>query len=169
MNPVAAFNSLPAERLRADLHTCCAASAWVDAVEGGRPYPSRDAVLAAGDAAARSLSWSDVLDALAAHPRIGVRPAGASAEAEASRREQSAAAASADDETAAALLVANREYETRFGHVFLIFASGQSSAEILAAARERLGNDEAAERVIVADELRKIARLRLERMLDALG
>ncbi len=44
-----------------------------------------------------------------------------------------------------------------------------ATAEILAAARERLGNDEAAERVIVADELRRIARLRLERMLDALG
>jgi 2-oxo-4-hydroxy-4-carboxy-5-ureidoimidazoline decarboxylase len=169
VDPVAAFNSLPAERLRAGLHACCASAAWVAAVEGGRPYPSRDAVLAAGDAAARSLSWSDVLDGLAAHPRIGDRPAGASAEAEASRREQAAAAGSADEETAAALVVANREYETRFGHVFLIFANGRTSAEILAAARERLGNDEAAERVIVADELRQIARLRLERMLDALG
>ena len=41
--------------------------------------------------------------------------------------------------------------------------------EILAAARERLGNDEAAERVVVADQLRAIALLRLERVLDALG
>jgi 2-oxo-4-hydroxy-4-carboxy-5-ureidoimidazoline decarboxylase len=169
VDPVAAFNSRPAGRLRADLHACCVAPAWAAAVEAGRPYPSRDAILAAGDAAARSLSWSDVLDGLAAHPRIGERPAGASAEAAFSRREQSAAAGSADEATAAALVAANREYETRFGHVFLIFASGRTSAEILAAARERLGNDEAAERLIVADELRKIARLRLERMLDALG
>jgi 2-oxo-4-hydroxy-4-carboxy-5-ureidoimidazoline decarboxylase len=36
-------------------------------------------------------------------------------------------------------------------------------------ARERLANDEQTERVIVQDELRKIALLRLERVLDALG
>ena len=59
-------------------------------------------------------------------------------------------------------------YEERFGHVFLIFASGRSQSEILAAARDRLGNDEAAERPVVADQLRRIALLRLERVLDAL-
>jgi 2-oxo-4-hydroxy-4-carboxy-5-ureidoimidazoline decarboxylase len=74
-----------------------------------------------------------------------------------------------DDATRAELIEANRAYEERFGHVFLIFASGRSRAEILAAARERLGHDEAAERAVVTDELRKIARLRLERVLDALG
>jgi 2-oxo-4-hydroxy-4-carboxy-5-ureidoimidazoline decarboxylase len=53
--------------------------------------------------------------------------------------------------------------------VLLIFASGRSQEEILAAATDRLGNDEAGERVVVAGELRKIALLRLERLLDALG
>jgi 2-oxo-4-hydroxy-4-carboxy-5-ureidoimidazoline decarboxylase len=64
---------------------------------------------------------------------------------------------------------ANHAYEERFGHVFLIFASGKSQDEILAAARARIANDEAAERVVVAGELGKIALLRLERLLDALG
>ena len=59
-------------------------------------------------------------------------------------------------------------YEERFGHGFLICGSGRSQAEILAAARQRLGTDETAERAIVTDELRKIALLRLERVLDAL-
>jgi 2-oxo-4-hydroxy-4-carboxy-5-ureidoimidazoline decarboxylase len=133
-----------------------------------RPYADREAVLAAADAASRALSWAEVLTGLAAHPRIGERAAGDSTEAAWSRREQSAAAGSADDTTRAALVAANRAYEERFGHVFLIFASGRGPAEILAAARERLGNDEAAERPVVADELRRIALLRLERLLDAL-
>ena len=90
------------------------------------------------------------------------------AEASWSRHEQSAAAQSADDATRRELVAANRAYEERFGHVFLIFASGRTQAEILAVARERLGHDEPAERAIVADELRRIARLRLERVLDAL-
>jgi 2-oxo-4-hydroxy-4-carboxy-5-ureidoimidazoline decarboxylase len=169
VDPVQAFNSMPAERLCADLHACCAAPGWGAALMAGRPYASRAAIVAAADAASRGLGWSEVLDGLSAHPRIGERAAGGSADAAWSRREQSAAASSADENTAAALVEANRAYEQRFGHVFLIFASGRSSAEILAAATERLGHDEAAERAVVADELRKIALLRLERMLDAVG
>jgi 2-oxo-4-hydroxy-4-carboxy-5-ureidoimidazoline decarboxylase len=79
------------------------------------------------------------------------------------------AAESGDERTRAALVAANRAYEERFGHVFLIFASGRSQAEILAAATERLGNDEETEQGIVADQLRRIALLRLEMLLDALG
>ncbi|UQU67060.1 2-oxo-4-hydroxy-4-carboxy-5-ureidoimidazoline decarboxylase [Couchioplanes caeruleus] len=164
MGGVEAFNSLPAGELSA----VCAAPAWVTTMAAGRPYPSRQAIVAAADAALRGLSWPDVLVALSAHPRIGERAAGDSKEAAWSRREQSTAA-DADQATASALVEANRAYEEKFGHVFLIFASGRSRAEILAAARERLGNDEAAERPVVADQLRRIALLRLERLLDELG
>jgi 2-oxo-4-hydroxy-4-carboxy-5-ureidoimidazoline decarboxylase len=168
MGAVESFNALPAERLEAELLACCAAPAWGAAVAAKRPYADRDGILAVADAASRALTWPDVLEGLSAHPRIGERAAGDSKEAAWSRAEQSAAARSADDTTKAELIAANRAYEARFGHVFLIFASGRSQAEILAAARERLGNDEAAERPIVTDELRRIARLRLERVLDAL-
>jgi 2-oxo-4-hydroxy-4-carboxy-5-ureidoimidazoline decarboxylase len=168
MEAVEVFNSLPAARLEDDLLACCAAPAWGAAIIAKRPYASRADLLAVADAASRNLSWEDVLAGLAAHPRIGERPAGHSQEAVWSRREQSTAAESADDATADALVEANRAYEDRFGHVFLIFASGRSRPEILAAARERLTNDEATEHGVVADQLRQIALLRLERVLDAL-
>jgi 2-oxo-4-hydroxy-4-carboxy-5-ureidoimidazoline decarboxylase len=169
MDAVEVVNSLPAERLAEDLRACCAAPAWGAAIVAGRPFGDRAAVLAAADAAARSLSWADVLAGLSAHPRIGERAAGDSPEAAWSRREQSAATESADDLTRSELIEANRAYEERFGHVFLIFASGRSQAEILAAARERLAHDEATERAVVTDQLGRIAHLRLERVLDALG
>jgi 2-oxo-4-hydroxy-4-carboxy-5-ureidoimidazoline decarboxylase len=169
MDRVEAFNSLPTGKLEAELLAVCAAPAWGRAVAALRPYPSKEAVLAAADAAARSLSWPEVLQGLSAHPRIGERAQGDSKEAAWSRREQSTAAGSGDDETRAALIAANHAYEDKFGHVFLIFASGRTQEEILAAARERIGNDEATERAVVTDELRKIALLRLERLLDALG
>ncbi|WP_436527655.1 2-oxo-4-hydroxy-4-carboxy-5-ureidoimidazoline decarboxylase [Actinoplanes sp. HUAS TT8] len=168
MSAVQSFNALPAERLTEQLLACLATPSWGDRIAAGRPFADRDAIVVAADAAARGLTWDEVLQGLSAHPRIGERAAGDSREAAWSRAEQSAAARSADDETKEALIAANREYEERFGHVFLIFASGRSQAEILAAARERLGNDEATERAIVAEELRKIAGLRLERVLDAL-
>lgn len=169
MDEVEAFNSLPAARLAADLLACCAAPAWGAAVAAGRPYKSRSELMAAADAAGAGLSWAQVLAGLAAHPRIGERAAGDGKEAAWSRREQAAAASSADDATRLALLQANDAYEKRFGNVFLIFANGRSQEEILAAARARIDNDEASERVIVTGELRKIALLRLERLLDALG
>ena len=169
MDAVDAFNALPAGRLEDDLRACCAAPAWGAAIIAQRPYAGRDQIRAAADAASRELSWDDVRIGLDAHPRIGERAAGDSAEASWSRTEQSAAARSADDVTQVQLIEANRAYEERFGHVFLIFASGRTQAEILQAARERLGNDEATERAVVREQLGAIARLRLERVLDALG
>jgi 2-oxo-4-hydroxy-4-carboxy-5-ureidoimidazoline decarboxylase len=159
---LAEFNALPPAEAERELLACCAAPAWAKAVAGGRPYPDRMALQAAGDAAARRLTWAEVVQALSAHPRIGERPAGEGREAAWSRREQ----AGADDPSVAdALTAANREYEERFGHVFLIFATGRSAAEMLAAARARLAHDEAAERPVVQEELRKIALLRLERLV----
>ncbi|HKT05124.1 MAG TPA: 2-oxo-4-hydroxy-4-carboxy-5-ureidoimidazoline decarboxylase, partial [Rugosimonospora sp.] len=67
----------------------------------------------------------------------------------------------------AALVDANRAYEERFGRVFLIFASGASPGEMLAAARERLANDEETERRVVRGELAKITELRLRRLVCA--
>lgn len=163
-----AFNSLPADELQATLLAACAVPAWAEAVAAGRPYPSRAALLSAADAAARELSWEQVCQGLAAHPRIGDRAEGDSREAAWSRREQSTAAGGTDERVRTELVEANRAYEDRFGHVFLIFASGRTQEEILAAARERLGNDEETERTIVAGELRQIALLRLERVLDGL-
>jgi 2-oxo-4-hydroxy-4-carboxy-5-ureidoimidazoline decarboxylase len=160
---------MPAGELEAELLACCAAPGFGSAIAAARPYADREALVAAADAAARSLSWDEVAAGLAAHPRIGERAHGDSAEAAWSRREQSTAAQTSDEATAAALVAANRAYEDKFGHGFLIFATGKSQAEILAVAQQRLANDEAAERVIVADELRKIALLRLGRWLDALG
>ncbi|MDP3893302.1 2-oxo-4-hydroxy-4-carboxy-5-ureidoimidazoline decarboxylase, partial [Nocardioides sp.] len=108
-------------------------------------------------------SAADIDRALAAHPRIGERAAGSGTEAAWSRGEQ--AAVSRDSETDRQLAEGNRAYEERFGRVFLICASGLSAEEILAALRTRLGHDEATEQAVVADELRKIALLRLGKVM----
>jgi 2-oxo-4-hydroxy-4-carboxy-5-ureidoimidazoline decarboxylase len=159
-----ALNALPAAAARERLSTCCAARAWVRRVAGGRPYPDVDALLAASDSAVAALDRDELAEALSAHPRIGQRVTGCSQEAAWSRREQ-AAVGDADAEVGAALAGANRAYEDRFGHVFLVCASGRSAVEMLAVLRERLGNDPDAEWLVVAEELRKITRLRLERLL----
>ena len=90
-----------------------------------------------------------------AHPRIGARVSGQSA------AEQSGVSDTSRD----ALAAANAEYEERFGHVFLICAAGLSGEEMLAALRERLNNDDHAERKVAATELQKITVLRARKVL----
>jgi 2-oxo-4-hydroxy-4-carboxy-5-ureidoimidazoline decarboxylase len=115
---------------------------------------------------ARGLPWDEVSMALAAHPRIGDRVEGSSAEASASRREQSSMGEASDD-TRTALVEGNREYEERFGHVYLIRAAGRSPDEMLAELRRRLGNDEEAERAEITEQLAQITALRVRELVSS--
>jgi 2-oxo-4-hydroxy-4-carboxy-5-ureidoimidazoline decarboxylase len=63
------------------------------------------------------------------------------------------------------LLRGNREYEARFGHIFIVCATGRSAAEMLALLRERLPNDAGRELEIAAAEQRKITAIRLKKLL----
>ena len=153
------FNDEPHDRVAEALRACNAAPRFAAEVLAGRPYPDADALVARAEEVARSLSWDEVSLALAAHPRIGDRPEGTSAEAEASRREQSAMT-DADAAIRADLVEGNRAYEERFGHVFLIRAAGRSPEEMLAELRRRLGNDADAERAEATEQLAQITGLR---------
>ena len=109
------------------------------------------------------LSDEEWLGAMKAHPRIGEPGGDAPAS---SAREQSQAMRSSS-ETLEALAAENRAYEAKFGHVFLVFASGRSGNEILAELRRRMTNDPAAELQEAKRELRKIALARLDAMAAA--
>jgi 2-oxo-4-hydroxy-4-carboxy-5-ureidoimidazoline decarboxylase len=170
------FNGLAGERAEAELLTCCASRRWARTVAGARPYDGTPALRGASARALAELGWDDVLEALAAHPRIGDRtvpaarrggtsPAGR--EAGWSRGEQ-AGMEEAADETRRAMIDGNLAYEKRFGHVFLICATGRSAAEMLAELEIRLRNDVATERSVVRAELSKIVDLRLAKLVGEL-
>jgi 2-oxo-4-hydroxy-4-carboxy-5-ureidoimidazoline decarboxylase len=163
---LAAFDAETEGEAEAALLSCCASRRWASEVAARRPYHDLDTLVRVSDAALAALAWPDVLEALAAHPRIGERPAGAEREADWSREEQSATA-TGDDLVAAALAEGNHAYEDRFGHVFLICATGLSAGDVLAALRARLVNEEATERAVVREELRKIVNLRLAKLVAA--
>jgi len=159
------LNEQPAGQATELLRACNAAPSFAAAVLAARPYPSAEALVARAEEVARALPWDEVATALAAHPRIGDRVEGSSAEAQASRREQSSMSG-ADDAVRDALLEGNRAYEQRFDHVFLIRAAGRSPQEMLAELRRRLGNDEAAERAEVTEQLAQITGLRVKGLVD---
>ena len=159
------FNSAPAAVLTPELLACCDVPVWAARVRDGRPYADISSLFAAADEAARSLSRADVDRALDAHPRIGERAHRDGAEAGWSRQEQSGVRPGAD--AALTLAEGNRAYEDRFGRIFLICASGLSGDEVLRSLHDRLGNDAPTEARVVHEELRKIAVLRLRRVLGS--
>jgi 2-oxo-4-hydroxy-4-carboxy-5-ureidoimidazoline decarboxylase len=154
------FNDEPADRAVQALRACNAAPRFAAELVAGRPFRDVETLVARAEEVTRALPWDDVAIALAAHPRIGDRVEGSSAEAESSRREQS----SMDDADAAtrdALLDGNRAYEERFDHVFLIRASGRTPAEMLAELRRRLDNDDDTEHAEVTEQLAQITAIRV--------
>jgi 2-oxo-4-hydroxy-4-carboxy-5-ureidoimidazoline decarboxylase len=155
-----ALNALPAEQARECLLACCSSTRWALNVTSGRPYASVGEILARSDEAVAGLDQGDLEQALAGHPRIG-----AGAAAGWSRREQAGVEA-ADQATIGALADGNEAYERRFGHIYLVCATGRSADELLALLRERLGHDPGTEWGIVRGELGKINRIRLRRLLE---
>jgi len=157
------FNAAPVDRLRPELASCCDVPRWVDGILAKRPYGDRAALTAVADQLARELDDNEVDRALQAHPRIGDRPQGATTEAAWSRNEQSGVGD--DPAVRTALAEGNRVYEDRFGRVFLICATGLSAAEMLSSLQERLTHDDVSEAAVVHEELRKIALLRLGKLV----
>jgi 2-oxo-4-hydroxy-4-carboxy-5-ureidoimidazoline decarboxylase len=155
---LASFNAAPEQEAVAAMLACCASRRFAAAMAAHRPYPSPAAALSAVETVFDSLTWPDVLEAMDGHPRIGARVSGQSAAEQSGVADASLAAL-------AALAAGNAEYEERFGHVFLICATGLSGAEMLDALRERLKKDEIAERTVVTTELRKITVLRVGKAL----
>ena len=139
--------------VRALLTECLAVPRWVDAVLTGRPYADLDALKAAANL---PLTSDEIRQAMAAHPRIGEKPASGWA-----RSEQSGV------DNADAFAAANAGYEAKFGHVYLVCANGRSGEELLKILRERLDNDPATELAVAGRELLKIAELRLAKAVTA--
>jgi 2-oxo-4-hydroxy-4-carboxy-5-ureidoimidazoline decarboxylase len=122
-----------------------------------RPYASRETMLASAESFAAELTPDELHAAMAGHPRIGERKEGDAF----SRTEQSGV----DSAMADRLRAANERYEERFGHIYLVFASGRSGEELLAILESRLSNDPKAELRVVNAELAKITVLRLGKVV----
>ncbi|MGW4523142.1 2-oxo-4-hydroxy-4-carboxy-5-ureidoimidazoline decarboxylase [Amycolatopsis sp. NPDC004378] len=152
------FNAADATEVRPALTACLAVPRWVDAILDHRPYASLGALQAAADL---PLSSDEIRQAMAAHPRIGEKPKQAGTEGDWSRSEQSGV------DNADAFAAANAEYEAKFGHVYLVCASGRSGEELLKILESRLDNDPATELAVAGRELLKIAELRLAKAVTA--
>lgn len=153
----------PAEAITV-LLGCCASDAWAQTMATRRPFDDVEHLLTTAGDVWWTLGEEDWLQAFAAHPRIGERPAGDDRHAVWSRAEQAASSDTTDD-VRAAIAECNRAYEARFGHGYLVAAAGRSAEQLLERCRSRLENEPDEEFLTAAGEQATITELRLRRLL----
>lgn len=149
------FNEADAGAAEEALLACCGSHRWALRLTAHRPYPDIESLLAAASEASYDLRPADLAEALAdeswmPQPLLGMRAPGSQA-------------------AHTALRAAHAAYEARFGHVFVVCLEGVAPEEmldtVLSSIRTRLANDPDEERLIAADELRRIALTRLEHLV----
>jgi 2-oxo-4-hydroxy-4-carboxy-5-ureidoimidazoline decarboxylase len=174
---LARWNLISIGEAAKEILPCCGSTAWAEGMAAQRPFPDEATLLAASDETWRNLARADWMAAFHCHPRIGGPGIGESAVGESqvasattaqslvwSAQEQNDVAASGDT-LKAELAQANREYERRFNHIFIVCATGKSGAEILEILRNRMRNDAESELHEAAEQQRLITQIRLRKWL----
>lgn len=157
--PHEVLNELSVAGARAALLRCCGAARWVEAMMERRPFASTSVLRAEADNVWSSLGREDILEAFAAHPRIGARTT-----SDAWAREEQSNVGAGGAEVRASLAEANDRYVRKFGYIFIVFATGKSAEEMLRILDARLANDPAHELTVAAGEQAKITQLRLGKL-----
>jgi OHCU decarboxylase len=166
------LNTLPDADAVALLLRCCGSSRWARLMAGKRPFDSIAQVAARADQVWALLGGEDWLEAFSSHPRIGDGGARAEDATDRARLEwgpgaEQSRVSSAGSGVRDRLAAANREYEARFGYIYIVCATGKSAEEMLALLERRMTNAPGDELAVAAEEQRAITRLRLGKLLVA--
>jgi len=164
---LARWNSLPREEAAREILACCGSETWAASMASKRPIHDEVSLIETSDAIWQGLGESGWLEAFRSHPRIGESHAEKTAAPQSSvwSEQEQRQAASADEAIKLALKWGNREYEQKFGRIFIVCATGKSASEILEILRRRLHNDEARELQQAAEEQRQIMNIRLNKWI----
>ena len=157
------FNEMPMRRAVHAVYECCYSVALAADLARGRPYPDHDALFRQADTLLFALAEASIDSILQAYPDVGRRPG-----SEKSAAEQCAIW----DERAEVmeqLATASTKYLDQFCFGFVMFVNGYCAQDVLFAVTDRMHNDLETERKVVRNELARINRTRLERMLGPEG
>ncbi|MFE7186886.1 2-oxo-4-hydroxy-4-carboxy-5-ureidoimidazoline decarboxylase [Streptomyces erythrochromogenes] len=155
------INTLDDSAATAELHEVCASSVWGSKMLAQRPFATAESLFAANEAAMAELTAEDLAEAMGGHAPIGRPKPGDPTSA----REQRGMAG-ASEELKSELLELNLAYQEKFGHVFLICATGATGEFMRDAVKVRIDNSPEQEREIARGELVKINKIRLTRIVE---
>ncbi|WP_439527398.1 2-oxo-4-hydroxy-4-carboxy-5-ureidoimidazoline decarboxylase [Pannonibacter sp.] len=159
-----AVNGLSAEAFVTHFGDVAEHSPWVaELAATRRPFASREALVAAFDAAMQAALPERQLALIRAHPDLAGKAAIAGNVAEDSRKEQAGAGLDrlSPDEFAR-FTALNDAYKDKFGFPFIFAVKGATKDMILAAFESRIGNDPATEFATALAQIARIFRFRLE-------
>jgi 2-oxo-4-hydroxy-4-carboxy-5-ureidoimidazoline decarboxylase len=164
---LARWNGLPHEEAAREILPCCGSRTWAASMASKRPIQDGALLIATSDGIWRGLGELDWFEAFRSHPRIGESHAERDAPAQSSAwsAQEQQKAATADGAVKMALKWGNREYQQKFGRIFIVCATGKSASEILEILRRRLHNDEATELQQAVEEQRQIMHIRLRKWI----
>lgn len=170
MNPVLVrWHTLSREEAALEVLSCCGSRAWAAQLAAMRPFADEPSLFAAADRCWQRLPEADWLEAFRSHPRLGEKHA-------ANKTTAASTAWSSSEQSQmkladAAILLrmqqGHREYEERFGRIFIVCASGKEPSELLQIMERRLSNDPAEELLESAVQQQQIMQLRLRKWLAA--
>jgi 2-oxo-4-hydroxy-4-carboxy-5-ureidoimidazoline decarboxylase len=158
-----AFNALPMRRAVHAVYECCYSVPLAADLARGRRYDSHDLLFRQADALLFGLSEDSIDSILQAYPDVGRRPGSEKSQAE------QCAVTDERPEVMDQLGVASKRYLDHFGFGFVMLVNGYCAKDVLATMTDRLLNDFETERKVVRNELARINRTRLERMLGPEG
>jgi|SRR6185436_957853 len=163
------LNSVSAETAAGEFLKCCGSSNWAQRMAAERPFMSLNQLLDSAEQIWWSLDPADWLEAFHSHPKIGEKKAAAPTSDQSKRwsETEQAGVSSATSDTLQTLANLNREYEGRFGYIFIVCATGKSTAEMLSMLTARLGNNPEEEFRNAAAEQAQITQLRLKKLIDS--
>ncbi|KAL3651410.1 hypothetical protein CASFOL_004412 [Castilleja foliolosa] len=154
-----------------DWLACCGSLKFAQQMVSAGPFPNyQEALNAANDIWFNKVDVNGWLEAFAAHPQIGESPSKthkSPTSAQWSKGEQSTALATANDSTLQGAIRMECSLQAEICVLFLIFASGRASPEILAEMKRRYQNRPIVELELAAQEQMKITELRLTKLFSA--
>ena len=165
---LARWNRMGHEEATQSILPCCGARAWADAMVARRPFENASSLLETSREIWLTLKSADWLEAFRSHPRIGESqsPEPVSGKSQNWSAEEQRQVVEGDEAMRLALEEGNREYEGRFGRIFIVCATDRSPSAILEILRHRLQNDQAMELQESAKEQQQITQIRLKKWLE---
>ena len=161
------LNRLSEAEATAAFTQCCAAQRWVERMVIDRPFESLAEMLEISDRIWEECDVDDYMEAFEGHPRIGDVESLAKkyANTKGWAGGEQKGVEGADAAVIQRLADGNRAYEEKFGHIFIVCATGKSAAEMCALLEARMNNDPEHEIAVAAEEQNKITRIRLKKLL----
>lgn len=169
MPDLGTINGWKEDLFMTELLRCCGSRRWAERLAAERPFASDSDLLSSASQAWFALEPADWLEAFAAHPRIGGKDALREkfAATRGWAQGEQARVSGASEKALEELAAGNEAYEKKFGHIFIVCATGKTAEEMLGALKERLNNDELTELRVAAAEQEKITAIRIQKLLNS--